>query len=221
MTPDHSSANQSEPRATDEELFAILRSANEEKQIPALVTSQINEFGEFGYSSTQLNDRLRDLRDEGILGHQKAAGRHMWWLSSEGDTGSAELSSLEELVDYEQIDPVRFTEDQAKEIAELCIPDYKKNWWQRVYLSADDLSRPGSLLFLVSLGVAAVDASILPTAVIGAGLLGGIVLVGVSVALYFVGYVGNLLVTHTQLSPEPWEGEKLRTVLINRIKSTI
>jgi len=221
MTSGNSSSNQSEPRANDEELFAILRSAEEERRIPALVTSQINELGEFGYSPTQLNSRLKTLRDEGILGHQKASGRHMWWLSSEGDTGSTDLSRLEELVDYEQLDPERFTEEQAVEIAEACISDYTKDWWQRVFLTADNVFRTGSVIFLLAIGLAAIDTSLLPTPVFGFGLLFGIGLVAVSIVQYAVGYVGHRLAENTNLPTEPWGGRDLTETISAKLWRTV
>lgn len=217
MTSTESSGEHTNQRATDTELFAILRGA-EKNGIPALVTSQFNEIGEYGYSSTGLNERLMNLHEDGIIGHQKAGNRHMWWLSGEGTTESTELSSLEEIVNYEELDPEKFSKEQATEIAEVAIPGYKKNWWQRVYLSGDDLFRPGGGLLFISFGFFAVNPTLLPDSVLAIGLIVGLVLILGAFWHYIVGYLGELLTRYTDLPEEPWGGENLTSVVFHRIR---
>lgn len=103
-------------RASDEELFAILRRIKKHENIPALTTSQINEIGGFDYSNHHLNDRLEELHNDGILGHMKASNRHIWWLSSEGKTEEVGLPKLEELIKYDQIDPSKFDQKKPKKL---------------------------------------------------------------------------------------------------------
>lgn len=218
MTSGDSSTEHTNQRATDEQLFAILREAKRKDGIPALVTSQFNEIGDYDYSSTGLNQRLRNLHEDGILGHQKAGNRHMWWLSGEGTTEPTELSPLEELVDYDELDPEQFSEEKAKEIMEAAVPGFKKNWWQRVYRGGDDLFRIGGVLFLATLGVLAVDSTLLPDQIFAIALMIGFVLITGALAHYVVGYLGGFFARHTNVSDEPWDGENLSSVMMNRIR---
>lgn len=221
MPTDDSATQHANQRATDEQLFAILRKAKREDGIPALVTSQFNEIGEYDYSSTGLNQRLMNLHEDGILGHQKAGNRHMWWLSGEGTTEPTELSPLVEMVDYDELDPEQFSEEKAEEIMEVVVPGFKKNWWQRVYLSGDDLFRAGGVIFLAALGIVAVDPMFLPDAIFATALSVGFLLVVWALANYSVGYLGNIFVRHAGLSEEPWGGKNLTGVVMNRVRSLL
>lgn len=216
MSPADSSTEHTNQRATDQQLFAILRRAKEEDGIPALVTSQINEIGDYDYSGTGLNERLMSLHEDGILGHQKAANRHFWWLSGEGTTEPTELSSLEEMVDYNELDPEKFTEEKAREIAEVAIPGFKKNWWQRVYLGADDLLRPGGGIFLATLGFLAIDSTLIPDPILAFALIFGLGFITVAFVEYTVGYIGAFFARHTGLTEEPWGGKNLSSIVVTR-----
>lgn len=218
MTTSESSSEDSKQRASDKELFAILREAKQKKDIPALVTSQFNEIGEYDYSSTGLNQRLMDLHEDGIIGHQKAGNRHIWWLSSEGTTEPVELSSIEELVDYNELDPEKFTEDQAREIAEEAIPGFKKNWWQRIFASGDDPLRIGFILMFFSIAINAWSPGVIPNSILGLALIIGIVFTIIGTASFIVGWVGDNLTNWTRLPDEPWGGKNLPGFISDRVR---
>lgn len=202
-----SSENQTKQRATDEELFAILREANKEMGVPALVTSQFNEVGGYDYSSTALNERLMDLHEDGVIGHQKAGNRHMWWL--EGTREPVDLPPLEEMVDYDDLNPEQFSEKKAQEIAEAAIPGHDKNWWQRVYGGGDDFLRLAAVLLLLSLGTTVAGITAIPDVLIGAALAAGLSFFAFGCLSFAVGYLGTFLAEHTVIPEEPWEDENL------------
>jgi hypothetical protein len=216
MSGENSEDTHNNERASDEELFSILREAKEQDGIPALTTSQFNHVGGYDYSTQGLNDRLMNLHEDGIIGHQKASNRHFWWLSSEGSTDTTELSSLEEMVDYEELDPERFSEEKAVEIAKTSIPGYQLNWWQRVYRDGDDYFRVGAIMFLSALGSSAADLAFLPQSVLAGVLLVGFLVVLISMGYYSIGMAGQFLSQRTSLPEEPWGGDGLGEMIFER-----
>lgn len=219
MSTEKSTKEESNQRVSDEELFAILRRANKEYGVPALVTSQINDIGGYDYSGTALNSRLRDLHEDGIIGHQKAANRHFWWLSSEGTTDPVEIPSLEALVDYDSLDSEKFEREKAIEIANENIPGFKKDWWQRVYQEGDNLFRVGGICLLFSVGLAVLDVSWVPSEILGGILIAGLGFVVGSLVEYVVGYCGHRISRVTRLPAEPWDGENLIPTIWNSLPS--
>jgi hypothetical protein len=208
----------SQERVSDEQLFAVLRGAKKEDGVPALVTSQINEIGDFGYSSTALNSRLRDLHEEGILGHNKAANRHIWWLANEGTAEEVDLSSLEELVSVENLDPERFSEEKAEEIASENIEDFKDNWWQRQSRNGDFLLRIGMLVFLVSLGVEVANLGV-SSLLLGFAIIFSLGFTGGAAASYIIGFLGNVGVKMGWVSEEPWNGKSPFSYTLMKLRS--
>lgn len=217
MSQDDSSAEHSNQRATDEELWAILRKVKEEDEIPSLLTSQFNDIWDYDYSNYGLNQRLRKLHDEGIVGHQKAAGRHMWWLSGVGTTESVELSTLENLIDYEDLNPERFSEEKANEIATAVIPGFEKNWWHRVHRYGDDVFRVGAGIFAIVVGVLVSGSAVLPDPLLGSGLIAGMVLMSFGILQWMVGKLGNIFSHRDWLPAEPWESGSLSNEVQNRL----
>lgn len=210
------SGSGNEPKASDMELLQILREAKEEDGIPALMTSQFNDVGDFDYSTTGLNDRLKQLHQEKLLGHQKAANRHLWWLPSEGTTEEAELSTLEEMIDYGSLEPSRFSSEKANEIAEVCLPDYgDNNWWQRIHSLGGTIFRGGVFLFTISFALLVVDNIPLPPSYLGLVLVVGLCFIGASAFVIGTGSVGQKLVERDKLPGEPFGGEDLVKFLLH------
>ncbi len=196
------------PRVKDAELIAVLRRAKKEHGLPALVTSQFNEIGNYDYSGTALNDRLLQLHDEGIIGHKKAGNRHLWWHSGEGSTKPVQTPDLESLIDYEEIDPSRFTEQQAKEIAAQNISGFEENWWQRIDNWGKESINIGVIIFLVALGLLLPDSSA-PNWVIATATAMSLTILGISILMQFIGVIGGFLEKFDKVPAEPFGGQNL------------
>jgi hypothetical protein len=205
-------------RASDEELFAILRRTEKEEDIPALTTRQIDEIGGFGYSNQQLNDRLGELHEDGILGHMKASNRHIWWLSSEGTTQEVEIPELEELIRPDEIGATRFDQKKAEEIAKHCIPNYERNWWRRVFENGQDLAQFSGILIFLALASVLVDISYIPNMVTIVAGITGLWLGLLALIQTVVGTVGGKLSQYTQISEEPFGGENLFKYIYLKIR---
>lgn len=216
-SPESSNESAGSQRATDTELREILFRAKEERGLPALLTSQINEIGGFEYSGTGLNSRLFGLHEKEHIGHKKAAGRHMWWPASEGATEDEELPTLEELVDTAKINPNRFSEKEAREIAKASIPGYYRNWWQRVFYSMDTPFRAGAASFFVSIVLLSMDSVPIPMVVYELGVILGFLLVLGSASGYILGGVGAKLAERTSVPEEPWNGDNFPRYVQNRV----
>lgn len=195
--------------ASDSEIFAVLRRVKEEDGIPALVTSQFNDIWEYEYSNEGLHKRLMALHEDGILGHMKASNRHFWWLSSEGETDETSVSSLEELVHYEDLPTERFSEEKAREIAAERIPEFKKDAWGRMFESGDTFLRSGILVFFISLGILSTDQSLIPQDLIAVILLFGTAFIAISGGYYLVGYIGGKVQNAGYVSEEPFDEKTL------------
>lgn len=199
-----------EPKASDMEIIQVLREAKNQDEVPALMTSQINEIGDFDYSSTGLNIRLSQLNDEELVGHQKAAGRNIWWLPSEGTTKKVELSIFEDYIDYSSLDPERFSTEKAKEIANSRVPDYgDDNWWQRLYKLGSNLFHAGIFLFAISFALLIVDPVATTNRLLGYGILLGLTFIGVSGIYLLIGRGGQAVARREKISGEPFGGENM------------
>lgn len=206
--------------ASDSEIFAILRRVKQEDGIPALVTSQFNDIWEYDYSNEGLHKRLMALHEEGILGHMKASNRHFWWLSSEGETDETSVSSLEELVYYDDLPAERFTEEKAREIAAEQIPGFKKNAWERMFDTGDTFMRVGILLFFVSLGIFSTEQNLIPQEVVAVALLFSMVFISLSGGYYLTGYVGGKAQRVGYVSDEPFNEKTLLGYIWSQLKSS-
>ncbi|WP_363463497.1 hypothetical protein [Halogeometricum borinquense] len=195
--------------ATDSEIFAVLRRVKEEDGIPALVTSQFNDIWEYDYSNEGLHKRLMALHEDGILGHMKASNRHFWWLSSEGETGDTSVSSLEELVHYDDLPAERFTEEKAREIAAEKIPGFKKNAWERMIETGDSFMRAGILVFFLSLGIFSIEQNFIPQPLVAVVLFLGMVFITFSGGYYLVGFIGGKAQKAGYTSAEPFNEKTL------------
>lgn len=205
--------------ASDGELIGILRESKAEG-IPALTTAQIDEIGGYGYSNQGLNERLEELHEDQLIGHQIASGRHMWSFPDQGTTEEVSLPSLEELVDYEKLDPERFSQGQAEEIAEALLPDYgDENWWQRLGSFGDKAFRIGVVLFILPLAVVMVgDAyAYVPDILADGSLALGIAMVIGSVPYLIISLLGQKAVKGEYLPEEPFGGEDLIIYLLKSI----
>lgn len=206
-----------EPKASDSELLGVLRMAKDELGIPALATSQFNEIGGYDYSNQGLNDRLFDLHENGYVGHQKVAGRHLWWHSAVGDTDEIDVKSIEEITDTDSIDAERFSREKAEEIAKENIPQYERNYWQRVAKTSDGPLRVGAVMFLGALGLSISGSSVDPT-LTGSLLIAGMLFVGVGFGLYLTGIIGQTLSKRTKFPDEPFESDSLLSYLAGYIQ---
>lgn len=204
MSDRQTSEEHTNQNATDSEIFAVLRRVKEDDGIPALVTSQFNDIWEYDYSNEGLHKRLMSLHEDGILGHMKASNRHIWWLSSDGDTGETSVSSLEDLVHYDDLPAEKFSEEKAREIAAENIPGFEKNAWERMTEIGDLYMRAGILVFFVSLGVFTTEQSIIPQVVVALVFLVGTVFITLASGYYVTGYIGNRLRKGGYVSDEPF-----------------
>lgn len=205
MSDRQTSEEHTNQNATDSEIFAVLRRVKEEDGIPALVTSQFNDIWEYDYSNEGLHKRLMALHEDGILGHMKASNRHIWWLSSEGDTGETSVSNLEDLVHYADLPAEKFSEEKAREIAAENIPGFEKNAWERMIDVADLYMRAGIFVFFVSLGIFVIEQNIIPEILLGVVFLAGLGLIALSGGYNIVGYIGNRLQKAGYVSEEPFD----------------
>ena len=206
--------------ATDSEIFAVLRRVKEEDGIPALVTSQFNEIWEYDYSNEGLHKRLMTLHEDGILGHMKASNRHFWWLSSEGETGDTSVSSLEELVHYDDLLAERFTEEKAREIAAEKIPGLKKNAWERMIETGDSFMRAGLLIFFLSLGIFSIEQNFIPQPLVAVVLSLGMVFISFSGGYYLVGFIGDKAQKAGYASVEPFNEKTLFRYVWDQLQSS-
>lgn len=217
MPSDDLSQNQ---KATNEEILGVLIQAKEELEIPALMTSQFNEIGNFDYTTTGLNKRLEKLHEKGYVGHQKVGGRHIWWHSTSGTTDSVEVMSLEEMVNCENLSPDRFSQQKSKEIASENLVEFDKNYWQRLKSSGDNPSQLGGYLFLITLGGIIIGYGS-DRFVVAAGLFIGLILIATGFLYFSIGTVGHYSSKYTKLPEEPFDGEDLENVLIQKVKNSI
>lgn len=191
--------------ATDSEIFAVLRRVKEEDGIPALVTSQFNDVWEYDYSNEGLHKRLTALHEDGILGHMKASNRHIWWLSSEGETEQTSLSTLEELVRYDDLPADEFSAEKAREIAAENIPEFGSNFWDRLFETGDSIMRLAIVAFFGSLGILISEQQYMPQGLLAGGLVGGLMLGLIAGGYYLVGYIGTKIHKWGYISEEPLE----------------
>ncbi|NHN40517.1 hypothetical protein G9C85_02545 [Halorubellus sp. JP-L1] len=207
----------SDSKATDGELIDLIMRATKDDDPPALLTSQINEIGEYDYSSTGLNNRLETLNEQGVLGHQKASGRHMWWIG-EGDKSPEGLPSLEDLVEYEELDPEKFSEDKGREIAQTVIPGYESTYWDSLESLGNQLMFLGVGLFALSILLATTFSQDVPNIVSG-------VVVWFALASLFGAFLGKLgggigeiFYQRGRFSAEPFDGQRPILYLLRSLR---
>lgn len=220
MSEGQSSEEHTNQDASDSEIFAVLRRVKEEDGIPALVTSQFNDIWEYDYSNEGLHKRLMALHEDGILGHMKASNRHFWWLSSEGETGDTSVSSLEELVRYDDLPAEKFSEEKAREIASKKIPGFDKNAWERMFEMGDSFMRVGILVFFGSLATISVNQNFIPRDVLAIILFFGLVFILLSGGYYLTGYIGGKAHKAGYVSEEPFDEKTSLSYLWNRLRSS-
>lgn len=139
-------------QASDVEILATLKKARQ-KGVPALLTGQFSDVGGVELGNERLNERLDILKEQGHVGHQFASGRHMWWLSEEGDAADLDLSVLD-TIDYAKIDPEDVPEETAIAIAEAKVPGYgNENYWNRKSAEGNTGIKVGAMLLGWPLGV--------------------------------------------------------------------
>lgn len=136
-------------QVSDVDILATLERA-EESGIPALLTSQFSDVGNIDLSNERLNKRLELLEKEGRVGHQKASGRHMWWITSESEGGFIDAANLDP-IDYDEIDIDKLLEERKKEVEMELNRD---NFWERLYGTGEIFVRASA--FLIGLPVAMV-----------------------------------------------------------------
>jgi hypothetical protein len=160
------------------------------------------------------------LHEDGILGHMKASNRHFWWLSSEGETDSTSISSLEELVRYDELPAERFSEEKAREIATKKIPGFKKNAWERMIETGDSFMRAGILVFFVSLGIFSIEQNVIPQLVLAVVLFLGMAFISLSGGYYLVGFIGGKAQKAGYTSAEPFDEKTLFGYIWNQIQGS-
>lgn len=217
MSKNTSAGSEEEKRASDAELLEVLRRTKEEG-VPALTTAQIDDIGGYDYSNQGLNDRLMKLHEEQVIGHQKASERHMWWFPDQGTTDEVSLPTLEELVDYDELEPEQFSREKSKEIAEESLPDYSSaNWWQRLYSFGSTTFYFGVVLFALPFALLIIE--LVPS---GSSLAGTLLAVGTlaiigCVPFIALGVLGQEAALRNCVSEEPFEGENLIPYILRRI----
>ncbi|WMT10356.1 hypothetical protein NP511_22590 (plasmid) [Natrinema thermotolerans] len=221
MSDSTSVGNDEEKRASDAELLEILRRTKEEG-IPSLTTAQIDDVGGYDYSNQGLNERLMKLHEEELIGHQKASERHIWWFPDQGTTQEVDLPSLEELIDYEELEPERFSQAKAEEIAEELLPDYgSSNWWQRLYSFGSAMFYFGVVLFALSFALLIVEWVASTSPLVGMLLVVGTTAIMGCVPFIAAGVLGQEAAIRGHVSEEPFEGENLIPYLFRRIYRNI
>lgn len=220
MSENQASEEHTNQDASDAEIFAVLRRVKEEDGIPALVTSQFNDVWDYEYSNEGLHKRLMSLHNDGILGHMKASNRHIWWLSSEGETDETSLSSLEDLLHYDDLAAEKFTEEKAREIAAENIPGFEKNAWERMFDAGDSFIRAGILLFFLSMVTIMIEQSIVPEIFIATIAFVGVVLILLSGGYYVVGYIGGKAQMAGYISDEPFDEKTLLGYIWSRLNTS-
>lgn len=220
MSKSQNSEEHTNQDASDSEIFAVLRRVKQEDGIPALVTSQFNEIWEYDYSNEGLQKRLMALHEDGILGHMKASHRHIWWLSSEGETTETSVSSLEELVHYDELPTEKFTEEKAREIAVKKIPGFKKNAWARMFDTGDVFMRVGILVSFLSLGVFSTEQNLIPRGIVAISFLFGAMFILASGGYYILGYIGGKAQKAGYVSEEPFNEKTALGYIWDQITSS-